>query len=72
VGQLYFQFAGAVGAESARVDAVYESTTRMLISWPFDSTGLLIDEDTYGVPMSIRKLQEHDVPDGYREVLRIH
>ena len=61
-----------MGAESADLDAVYESTTRMLISWPFDSTGLLIGEETYAVPMPIRKLQEHDVPNGYSEVLRIH
>ena len=36
--------------------------TRMLISWPFDETGLLIGEETYSTVIAARPLTDSEIP----------
>ena len=54
--------AGYFGAPDPDPAAVYRATTRMLISWPFDETGLLLGEETYAVPLGIVALPPDEVP----------
>jgi hypothetical protein len=46
---------------------VYEVTTRMCTSWPFDDGGLLTGEESYTVPLDFRKLVDAEVPAEFRE-----
>lgn len=53
------------GVTDPDTSAVYKATTRMCISWPFDETGLLIGEESYSVPLSIEKIDDSEVPEGF-------
>jgi hypothetical protein len=39
-----------------------ELTMRMLISWPFDETGLLVGEETYSTVIAVRPLADSEIP----------
>lgn len=66
---------GAVLAQQGIPDcepsSVFEVTARLLISWPFDESGLLTGEETYTVPINFRALKPDEVPSDFREGLTV-
>jgi hypothetical protein len=63
--------AAEMGTPGMEPSDVYEVTTRMCISWPFDDTGLLTGEESYTAVLDMRKLDEADVPAEFREGLAL-
>jgi hypothetical protein len=55
-------FLAGIGLPTSEPDAVHEIQMRMLISWPFDESGLLVGEETYSVVVGARPLTDAEVP----------
>jgi hypothetical protein len=55
-------FVTGMGQQTSHPEAVHELTMRMLISWPFDETGLLVGEETYSTVIAVRPLAESEIP----------
>jgi hypothetical protein len=51
-----------MGQQTSHPEAVHELTTRMLISWPFDESGLLVGEETYSTVVAVRPLTDSEIP----------
>jgi hypothetical protein len=51
-----------MGQQTSHPEAVHELKMRMLISWPFDETGLLTGEETYSAVIAVRPLAGPEVP----------
>jgi hypothetical protein len=61
--------AAELGFPGLEPSDVYEVTTRICTTWPFDDTGLLTGEESYTVPLDMRKLDDTEVPDEFRQGL---
>jgi hypothetical protein len=57
-------FVAGMGQQTSHPEAVHELTMRMLISWPFDETGLLVGEETYSTVIAVRPLADSKIPAG--------
>jgi hypothetical protein len=57
-------FVAGMGLQTSQPEAVHELKTRMLISWPFDETGLLTGEETYAAVIAARPLTGSEIPAG--------
>jgi hypothetical protein len=55
-------FVTGMGQQTSHPEAVHELTTRMLISWPFDESGLLVGEETYSTVVAVRPLADSEIP----------
>jgi hypothetical protein len=55
-------FVTGMGQQTSRPEAVHELKTRLLISWPFDETGLLIGEESYSAVIAVRPLADSEIP----------
>lgn len=55
-------FVTGMGQQTSHPEAVHELTTRMLISWPFDESGLLVGEETYSTVVAVRPLTDSEIP----------
>jgi hypothetical protein len=55
-------FVSGMGQQTSHPEAVHELTTRMLISWPFDESGLLVGEETYSTVVAVRPLTDSEIP----------
>jgi hypothetical protein len=55
-------FVTGMGQQTSHPEAVHELTTRMLISWPFDESGLLVGEETYATVVAVRPLTDSEIP----------
>jgi hypothetical protein len=55
-------FVAGTGQQTSQPEAVHELKMRMLISWPFDETSLLIGEETYSAVIAVRPLADSEIP----------
>ncbi len=55
-------FVTGTGHQTSQSEAVHELKMRMLISWPFDETGLLTGEETYSAVIAVRPLADSEIP----------
>jgi hypothetical protein len=55
-------FLAGMGLPAGEADAVHEIRMRMLISWPFDESGLLVGEETYSAVVGARPLTDAEIP----------
>jgi len=55
-------FVTGMGQQTSQPGAVHELTVRMLISWPFDESGLLVGEETYSAIIAVRPLAPSEIP----------
>ena len=64
--------ARARGYDVDDVDGHYLVTNRVVVLWPFDESGALIGEDSYGTSdlTDIQRVPDDDLPEAYREMLR--
>ncbi|MGW3285231.1 hypothetical protein ACWDR3_11385 [Streptomyces sp. NPDC001002] len=51
-----------MGVPTSTPEAVHEVRMRMLISWPFDETGLLVGEESYSAVIDVRPLADTELP----------
>jgi hypothetical protein len=55
-------FVAGIGQQTSQPEAIHELKMRVLISWPFDETGLLTGEETYSAVIAVRPLAGPEVP----------
>jgi hypothetical protein len=52
----------AMGQQTTRPESVHEVKMRMLISWPFDESSLIVGEETYSAVIAVRPLADAELP----------